>query len=231
MARHTPHIYLVTPWQPQALDVDVTAQRHLEKVLRIGESAPVTYTDGQGRIGEGVYEAGSIWRGTEKRVARGAASLTVAVAPPKTASRVRFIVEKLTELGVERLVWLQTARTEGRPPSAEKAAAWVRAALEQSRGAYALSVEGPVSLAEVDAFGSVLYADKAGRPVGDIGVLDKPVLCVGPEGGFAEQEIPADATRVCVAAQVLRVETAAIAGAVLLLQRSIPKSVATTVGD
>ncbi len=51
------------------------------------------------------------------------------------------------------------------------------------------------------------------------GVLN-PVLCVGPEGGFAPGEVPADATTIRLSESVLRTETAAVAGAVLLLDKS-----------
>lgn len=231
VARHVPHLFVAPPWEGEWIRVDDAAGQHLEKVLRVAGPVPVTYTDGAGRIGDGVFDDGSIRRGQERNVPKPSSTLTVAVAPPKTASRVRFIVEKLAELGASRLLWIQTEHTEGRPPRQAKAEAWSRAALEQSRGAHLMGVEGPVSLAHLDSYGDVLFADIDGADVDDVGPVDRPVLCIGPEGGFAEHEIPADVTRVKLAPQLLRVETAAIAGAVLLLQRSSRLPPATTVGD
>lgn len=222
VARHVPHLFVAPPWEGEWIEVDDTAGQHLKKVLRVTGPVPVTYTDGVGRIGEGTFDDGSIRRGEERSVPKPSPTLTVAVAPPKTANRLRFIVEKLTELGVSRLLWIQTEHTEGRPPRQAKAAAWSRAALEQSRGAHLMRIEGPISLAHLDSYGDVLFADSEGVDVDGVGSIDRPVLCIGPEGGFASDEIPDHVTRVKLAPQLLRVETAAIAGAVLLLRRSSP---------
>jgi 16S rRNA (uracil1498-N3)-methyltransferase len=217
VARHVPHIYVPRPWEAEQIDVDDVARRHLEKVLRVGGPFAVTYTDGAGLVGEGVFERGRIERGPEQTVSPRSSSLTLAVAIPKSTSRVRFVVEKLSELGVDRLVWLQTEHTEGRPPRMAKAGEWARAALEQSGGAFMMQIEGPVPISRVYRYGSVLFADRTGSPVGELGSVDSPVLCIGPEGGFSDDEFPTDAIRVRLAQSVLRVETAAIAGAVLLL--------------
>jgi len=127
---------------------------------------------------------------------------------------VRFLVEKLGELGIERLLWLKTAHGEGRPPKPAKATAWARSALEQSRGVWLLEIGGQVTIDGVGSWGTPLFAEHGGlsSPL----EIDDPVLCVGPEGGFAPGEIPPDAARLHLGDTVLRVETAAIAGAALL---------------
>ena len=217
VARHQPHL-LITPFgEGDVIRVDTAVRRHLEKVLRI-VAGTVTYTDGSGLIGEGEYDAGSIRRGTE-RIIRPPERLAVAVAPPHEVTRARFLVEKLAELAVTELVWLRTAHLEGRPPRPEKTAAWVRSAVEQSRGAWAMRVGGPVNLDEVASLGTPVFAEAGSPALSQLPALATPVLCVGPEGGFASGEIPEDALRIGLASTVLRVETAAISGAVLLRSR------------
>jgi len=134
-----------------------------------------------------------------------------------------MIVEKLAELGVDRLVWLETARGEGTPPRPDRAAAWARAALEQSKGTWLMEVEagyrvdGPWPEAA-----SVVVADRSGAPMGSIlpsvpGFADQPIVgLIGPEGGFVSDEVPGGVMKLSLGDHVLRVETAAIALAVLV---------------
>ena len=217
MARHQPHLLVDLPLGDGAVVVDGETKHHLEKVLRLSE-AEVTYTDGAGRIGSGVYSNGYIQRGVEELADR-PGRLTVAVAPPNSNSRVRFVVEKLGELGVTRLVWLRTNYGQGRSPKPEKAARWVRGALEQSRGAWLMDVAGSVDLDDLAALGTPVFASAAGRPIGELNPVPDPVLCIGPEGGFAPMEIPEDALAVNLGATILRVETAAIVGVAMLRER------------
>lgn len=214
MARHRPHLLVKPQDEDGTIRLDDEANHHLRKVLRFTEGE-VSYTDGEGLTGIGRYRDGAVERGAEEMVSR-PSELTVAVAPPHAANRVRFLVEKLAELAVAKLVWLQTARTEGRPPRPDKAKRWAAAALEQSRGAWLLEIGGPIRVEEVDKLGDVVFAEAGGTGVGALPTLVSPVLVVGPEGGFAAGEIPGGAPRIGLGSTVLRVETAAIAGSVLL---------------
>ena len=216
MPRHVPHLYLSGRWNHELIRVEEAVRHHLDKVLRMGAPSPVTYTDGAGRVGKGVYDRGFVRRGQEHTVERPLRLINIAVAPPKNKGRIRFIVEKLAELGVDRLIWLETTRSEGRSPSREKSGAWARSALEQSQGAWLLEVVGPVLLSEVNHYGTPVFADRHGVEVAEIDDIVDPVLCVGPEGGFEPAEVPAEAIKVRLSPQILRVETAAVVGAVLL---------------
>ena len=130
--RHVPHLCVPGPWEASAIELDPGHARHLTRVLRLRDGDRVSYTDGRGNIGEGSLEGATILRGPEQVVDRPAPEVSVAVAAPRALARQRFIVEKLAELGVDRLYWLVTRLGEGRPPKRKKAAAWARAALEQS---------------------------------------------------------------------------------------------------
>jgi len=191
---------------------------HLEKVLRNSGPLEITYTDGSGLRGKGVYSDGWIQRGTEQVVER-PHPVTIAVAPPRNKSRARFVVEKLAEIGVARLLWLTTVHTEGRTPRMEKSSAWAQSAMEQSQGAWLMEISGPVDFSDVGQFGAVLIADREGDDIDDLDIGDDAVLCVGPEGGFSENEVGQTAIKVRLGDTTMRVETAALVGAVLLTRR------------
>jgi 16S rRNA (uracil1498-N3)-methyltransferase len=218
VGRHQPHLLVTLPEAGAVIDIDNETRHHLERVLRYPDGGPISYTDGAGLLGEGWWRDRVVVRGAE-RMRQRPWSLTVAVAPPHSSSRVRFLVEKLAELGVGRLLWLRTEFGQGKPARPEKAAAWARAALEQSRGVWLLAVAGPVTIDELGQWGTPVFADQEGAGLDDLGHIGDPVLCVGPEGGFSPGEIPVSLPRVRLGDAVLRVETAAIAGAAMLLSR------------
>jgi len=209
--RHIPHVYLPPPWQGHSIELGGQTTHHLWKVLRLRDGAPVSYTDGQGRRGEGTLQGEAVLRGDETCDALPIARLTVAVAPPRSVDRVRFLVEKLAELGVDRLIWLKTEHTVGHPPRIDKAEAWAREALEQSRGAWTMHIDESVARID-DLGGTILVADPGGRPATRI--IADTTLVVGPEGGLGPDERPG--TLVSLGDRILRVETAAIVGAALL---------------
>lgn len=171
-------------------------------------------------MGEGTLMEGVITRGQERTEAAPRPAVTVAVAPPRRVERARWLVEKLGELGVARLAWLRTAHTEGRPPRREKVSAWAIAALQQSRGGRLLSVDGPLSLGDLDPVATIL-AERSG---GDLppALLELPslTLVVGPEGGFASQEPDRFTHRLGLGPRTLRTETAAIVGAAMIQMAS-----------
>lgn len=202
--RHVPHLVIAAPWEGPLLRLSVMQWRHLTKVLRMRSGQDVTYTDGLGTIGKGTLDTQAIERGDESVVNR-PSGLTLAVAPPANKDRQRFLVEKLAEMGVARLVWLETAHGTNRVPSQSKVFSWVLAAVEQSRGAYLMETSDELaSLADLS--GRVVVC----HPGGESDPEDVDTVVVGPEGGFGDDEL-ADGTSLWdLGSTTLRVETAAI---------------------
>jgi 16S rRNA (uracil1498-N3)-methyltransferase len=203
---------------------------HLVRVLRLRDGDPVTVADGLGS-----------WRPARLRLVPGAdpgleaegpvvlepaarPELTVAVALPK-GERGEWAVQKLTEVGVdvitplvaERSVVRWTAERTGR--GLERLARVARAAAMQSRRARLPEITPPASVAEMMGAhpGSVAAAEPGGGPPS----LERPVVLVGPEGGWAPAELPGDLPRVGLGPTTLRTETAAVVtGAALGLLRA-----------
>lgn len=209
---HVPHLFLPGPWESPRLLLGEDHVHHLTRVLRMGDGAEVSYTNGTGTLGRGTLEQGAVERGSET-VGTATPAVEVAVAPPASRQRARYLVEKLAELGVHRLVWVRTRRTEGRPPSDEKAQAWAHSALEQSRGAWHMRI-GRATLGDLDVR-RLVAVHPGPEPFTLSGSApDSPILLVGPEGGLDESEIPPGAARLALAPTILRVETAAVAATV-----------------
>ncbi len=201
---HRPHLFLGETWADNQIPVSSDQVRHLEKVLRKRGPTSVTYTDGSGTMGEGIYAGGQVTRGEERSVDR-LSQVVVAVAPPKGKDRQRFLVEKLQELGAKRLIWLNATFGEGTPPRAERSRAWAAEALQQSRGSWLIGVED--SLSDWSTLpGPLVVCDPSGskRPI------EAKTVVIGPEGGWAPGEIPDGAETWSLGPNVLRVETAAV---------------------
>ena len=62
---HVPHLLVPGPWTGDHVEVSGEQRRHLEKVLRVGDGEPVSYTDGKGLAGDGQLLSGRVVRGQE----------------------------------------------------------------------------------------------------------------------------------------------------------------------
>jgi 16S rRNA (uracil1498-N3)-methyltransferase len=141
------------------------------------------------------------------------------------------MVEKLTELGVTRLIPLETGHSVVEPGTKklDKLRQTVVAAAKQSGRSRLMEIDG---LTPWDAFvnrgftgSAVFVADPAGQPISPflttLREADEStiLLIVGPEGGLTanetEQAREAGAKCIRLGRQILRIETAAIALAAL----------------
>jgi 16S rRNA (uracil1498-N3)-methyltransferase len=162
---------------------------------------------------------------------RAACRLTLAAAVPK-GERFDWLVEKATELGVERLVPLVTERSAV-DPRATKLERLRRRIVEASKqcGRNRLMVlEAPMPWSEwlsaAPASATRLLAHPGGPPPRSwpvVPVGGEAALSIGPEGGFSEPEVDAASAAgwrvVALGETLLRIETAAVAGVAMILAR------------
>lgn len=148
-------------------------------------------------------------------------SLTLAVALPK-GERQKWLVEKLTELGVTRLVPLVTERgvAEATAAAIERLTRGVIEACKQCGRNTLMEIGSPAtldSLASTHPHALRLIAHPDGAPLAEAYGSGQTaiVAAIGPEGGFTDEEIAAAAGRgfyrVSLGPLILRIETAAIA--------------------
>jgi 16S rRNA (uracil1498-N3)-methyltransferase len=210
----------------QRVSLDESEIHHL-RVRRAKDRDVVEILDGAGLVGTGnLVRVGSDWMIEIRNAERHSRppDLTLAVA---AGDRERFfwMAEKAVELGVTRLVPLETERTAGvgsrlRQAHLEKLRRAVLEATKQCGVAWVPSVEAPVKLAqfvEVLPSGRGWLADRAGAPPPPkLGAASLSVV-VGPEGGFTDTErdalIAAGYKPIALGSHTLRFETAALSAA------------------
>jgi len=187
---------------------------HLTRVLRLRDAELVTVTDGRGSWRSCRFTAGRIEPdGDVAEIAPRPGPITIAFAVPKL-DRPDWVVQKLTELGVDRIMVLQAERSVVRwdGERAGKHMAKIRRvaveALQQSRGVWLPAIDGPVPAR--DFLPAAVAAELGGRTLTS---ADR-TIAIGPEGGWSDEELECATGRVSIGSTVLRVETAAIVAAV-----------------
>jgi 16S rRNA (uracil1498-N3)-methyltransferase len=205
---------------------------HLGHVLRLRPGVPVVAGDGQGRWRLSHYRGGrrgSPGRDQEVLEVDGPVTLVPRSAPPVTVGfvpvkgdRPEWVVQKLTEAGVDRIAVLRSARAvvhwEGdrAAKAIERLRRVAREAGAQSRTPWLPDVVGVLDLAglaEVVAPAPLALA----HPGGDPPSVAMPAMAVGPEGGWDDSELtPGGFPVVGLGPGILRAETAAVASGLLL---------------
>jgi 16S rRNA (uracil1498-N3)-methyltransferase len=215
---------------------------HIAKVLRARSGESVLLFNGNGEEYCGVLET---VHGSRASVAVGAAQpvnnespldITLLQCVPR-GERMDLIVQKATELGVQRIVPVLSQRSVVRLDGAQaraKQAHWRAVAIsacEQCGRARLPTVAAPLALLSYlglpapsgvrrfvlePALSEAKERGGASMPPG----LRHAEIAVGPEGGFAAEELEAfqlaGFSRAALGPRVLRTETAAIAGVVWL---------------
>ena len=217
-ARSGPHVLVSDVDAPVLAGDD---RHHLERVLRLRSGAPLTVGDGAGRwrpcrFGDLVEPLGDV-----VAVAAPSPVLAVGFAALK-GGRSETIVQKLTELGVDRIVPFVAERSVVRWDEAKTARLlerWRRVAREavmQCRRLWLPEVDPVRAFGDLD-LGKAVLAVSEGRTL----EASENFVLVGPEGGWADAELAAVDRHVCLGPHIMRAETAAImAAAVLGARRS-----------
>lgn len=192
-------------------------RHHVERVLRVRPGAQISIADGRGRWRAALLDS-QVRVTSEIRVhTPPAPAITIAFALVKGA-RPELVVQKLTELGVDTVVPFVAERSVVRwdetrgARHVERLRRVAREAAMQCHRAVLPRVDDVATFADVVARPGAALAERHGVPPS----LEHPTLLVGPEGGWSEGEASRVEHRVGLGDLVLRAETAAIAGAVLL---------------
>jgi 16S rRNA (uracil1498-N3)-methyltransferase len=226
--RAAAQVLVVDPAEP-VLDAD--ARRHLARVLRLRTGEPVVATDGQGRWAPCRFRAGALEpEGAVSSEPKPSPLLTVAFVPAK-GERPERVVQKLTEVGVDRIVVLESDRAVVRWEVSRADAALARLrrvareAACQCRRVWLPEVSGIVSFPALSSYAPAARAGTPGLAIAEPGGPppgpSTTAIAVGPEGGWSPEELGAGWPTVGLSEHVLRAETAAVvAGALLCARRA-----------
>lgn len=232
-------------WSAECVRVEGEQAHHLKQVLRARPGDTFEFIDGKGRWARAVVETlpprGEIRCRIQEQHSQ----------PPLGDDRwillqalVRFekfewILEKAAELGVTRIIPLQTAYTEAkwRGVSSNRFERWEKIlveSLKQSRRLHLPVVSRPMrfdqAIGKTEASVKILLSEKPGTPtlksvarsmpgfasasIQTRGIM-KVALAIGPEGGWANEEVAfaqgAGYQPVSLGESILRSETAAVA--------------------
>lgn len=197
-------------------------EHHLARVRRLRPGDPIVLGDGRGRWRRARFAATPEPLDEPTLAPRPGPPVTIAFALTK-GTKPELTVQKLTELGVDTVIPFRAGRSVVRWDEDRQQAAHgrlVRVAREaamQSRQPWLVEVAPVSDFATVAALVGACRADRDG----DTPTLDRPVVLIGPEGGWDDGERSVDIPTVGFGPGVLRAETAAItAGAVMAALRA-----------
>jgi 16S rRNA (uracil1498-N3)-methyltransferase len=211
--------------------------RYIKSVLRMKKGESLILFDGAGWEYEAAIKTFlddrvSIEVLKKNRIPEKAVKISLFQALPK-ATKMDFIVQKATELGADRIISFQSARTVPRlsqDKARGKISRWRSIAQEASRQcgrADIPEIRGIVSFEEMLACSEgqslkiILWEEESKRNIKEIlrdekyaGANDISVV-IGPEGGFSREEIERAADKGFISAtmgkNILKVETAVLA--------------------
>lgn len=228
------------------ITLDSEQTRHLRDVLRLRAGENVNVFDGAGKeFSAAIEEIGKretrlkIIAETMPRAPESALDLTLAVALLK-GEKFDLVLQKAVELGVTRIVPLQTKRADAKLKDAREAEKklerWRKIVFESAKQcgrARLMQIEIPQNFEKFVEESSpadskdetrVLFSERGGdEKFSDLKPVEKFVAVIGSEGGWEDAEI--DFARaggfkiVTLGGRILRAETAAISIAAILQNR------------
>lgn len=233
-----PH-FLLSSLDADPLTLPREASHHAVRALRMRAGEAITATDGRGGLVRGLVgdpDPTALRIDLRERVLvpQRTPRLTIAFALTKGA-KPEFVVEKLTEIGVQRIVPWSAKHSvvrwdeSKRKANGERFRAVAISALEQSRRAWLPEVLDPLPclddlLQTTDDHILVCDASSSRRLPNTL--EGSTTIVIGPEGGLDDEELDrlkkVGATAVTIADAILRAETAAIVAAALAMDRLGP---------
>jgi len=211
---------------------DDTESRHITKVLRKSDGEEITLVNGEGlRVKAQLEKIGKqlTAREIEREELPRSHHLTIAVGPTKSADRMEWMIEKLVEVGVEKVIFIDTHNGERSKMQERRILMKAVAAMKQSLKVYLPEIEFGVPLEELlknteteQNFMAHCYSDMGAKfaPSEIKKSHSKALVAIGPEGDFSKDEVEmakaAGWQMLDLGTSRLRTETAALVACTLM---------------
>ena len=214
--------------------LDEENSRHAVQVLRLTKGAQILLTDGKGHLLSAtiIDDHRKHCQVSIESVAffpRSVKQVTLAISLLKNRNRFEWLLEKITELGVTRIIPLRCARTEKESARMDRMEAVLISALLQSRQVWLPELKDPVNFTSIRDWklstGSnfIAYCEEVSKkPLGESisSAAAQRLICIGPEGDFTSEEFTQALDENFIAVSLgntrLRTETAGVAAVSLL---------------
>lgn len=207
-------------------ELERTERDHLFRTLRARPGEPVRLLDGRGgEAAAEVVDGGKLLVTAVRRHPEPGLKIVVCCAAPRR-QKLDVLLKQLVELGVWQIKLVHCRRSVAQPEGSDRWPALLREAAKQSGNPFLPEVAVYASLDgllnELKRENAVLFFGAVGgaHSAPPVPAVGKVALLVGPEGGFTadeEQLITGyGAAGLSLGPWILRLETAAVCGAVAL---------------
>ena len=209
----TPTIYIPNcDLDSDYITLDDSKLHHLKNVLRMKNEDNVNISNGNGKLLIGKLSKNDVKVSTKKDYVRNHET-KIFVPPLREKNRFRFMIEKLVELNVSKLVIGKTENSQNTRIEADRISNWAISAVEQSGSPFFPDIE---VTDEIDFSIFRTCFDISGEPINkDTDKVD--TFAIGPEGGWSPKELANFEIKYKITDFNLRSETAAVSAVSLIM--------------
>ena len=192
--------------------IDEVKLHHLVKVLRLKEGDNALISNGRGLIAEGIFNGNNLICIENIKEYKRANRVNLFLSTMDSSNRMRFAIEKLSEIGINSITIGRTLRSGKKNFELSKIKIWSESAVEQSGNPFIPEIY-KVDKLDYDKFPGCI--DIHGTT--QFQKISSNNLAIGPEGGWDTSELSNFKNSYVMDFVTLRSETAAIVAATLLL--------------
>ena len=209
----TPTIYIPNcDLDSDYITLDDSKLHHLKNVLRMKNEDNVNISNGNGKLLIGKLCKNDVKVSSKKEYVRNHET-KIFVPPLREKNRFRFMIEKLVELNVSKLVIGKTENSQNTRLEADRISNWAISAVEQSGSPFFPDIE---VTEEIDFSIFRTCFDISGEPINkDTDKVD--TFAIGPEGGWSPKELANFEIKYKITDFNLRSETAAVSAVSLIM--------------
>ena len=209
----TPTIYIPNcDLDSDYITLDDSKLHHLKNVLRMKNEDNVNISNGNGKLLIGKLSKNDVKVSSKKDYVRNHET-KIFVPALREKNRFRYMIEKLVELNVSKLVIGKTENSQNTRIEADRISNWAISAVEQSGSPFFPDIE---VTEEIDFSIFRTCFDISGEPINkDTDKVD--TFAIGPEGGWSPKELANFEIKYKITDFNLRSETAAVCAVSLIM--------------